>query len=91
MSITIPDSVTSIGVNAFYDCRSLTSIKIPNSVTNIGSSAFQDCTKLTDITYKGTKSQWNAISKRRLWNKGTQNYTIHCTDGDIKKKVDQNS
>ena len=39
-SITIPNSVTSIGNCAFYGCSSLTSITIPNSVTSIGSSAF---------------------------------------------------
>ena len=32
----IPNSVTSIGNRAFYDCASLTSIEIPNSVTKIG-------------------------------------------------------
>lgn len=39
-SITIPDSVTSIGSGAFSDCTSLTSIIIPDSVTSIGSGAF---------------------------------------------------
>ncbi len=46
----IPDSVTSIGDNAFYCCDKLTSITIPNSVTSIGESAFRDCSKLTSIT-----------------------------------------
>ena len=36
----IPDSVTSIGDYAFYNCKSLTSVTIPDSVTSIGSSAF---------------------------------------------------
>ena len=36
-SITIPNSVTSIGdFSTFRGCSSLTSIKIPNSVTSIG-------------------------------------------------------
>ncbi len=46
----IPNSVTSIGEAAFYDCSGLTSIEIPNSVTNIGDWAFGDCTGLTSIT-----------------------------------------
>ena len=49
-SITIPDSVTSIGYCAFYDCSSLTSITIPNSVTSIGEYAFYGCSSLTSIT-----------------------------------------
>ena len=49
-SITIPDSVTSIGTYAFYRCSGLTSITIPNSVTLIDSSAFRNCSNLTSIT-----------------------------------------
>lgn len=47
-SIAIPDSVTSIGEEAFTNCRKLTSVDIPNSVTSIGDYAFQS-TGLTDI------------------------------------------
>ena len=48
----IPNSVTTIGYNAFGDCRSLTSVTIPNSVTTIGSSAFENCLWLKSITCK---------------------------------------
>lgn len=50
MSITIPNSVTSIGCYAFWGCSSLTDIIIPNSVTSIEDDAFADCSSLTDIT-----------------------------------------
>jgi hypothetical protein len=49
-SITIPESVTSIGDYAFYQYTGLTSITIANSVTSIGYAAFQSCTSLTSIT-----------------------------------------
>lgn len=49
-AITIPDTVTSIGENAFKDCISLTPITIPDSVTSIGASAFEGCTDLTSVT-----------------------------------------
>ncbi len=48
-SITLPNSLTTIGENAFRGCNALTSITIPNSVTSIYKQAFSDC-GLTSIT-----------------------------------------
>ena len=42
-SITIPNSVTSIGNDAFWNCTKLTSITIPDSVMSIGIYAFDGC------------------------------------------------
>ena len=75
-SVVIGNSVTSIGSSAFSRCDSLTSIVIPNSVTSIGSYAFSSCSSLTSIKYRGTQSQWNAISKGSNWNYNTGSYTI---------------
>ncbi|MDE5745149.1 MAG: leucine-rich repeat protein [Paramuribaculum sp.] len=49
-SITIPESVTSIGYSAFSRCSGLTSVTIPNSVIEIGSYAFSRCSGMTSIT-----------------------------------------
>jgi hypothetical protein len=49
-NITIPNSVTFIGENAFGFCNSLTSITIPDSVTFIGRSAFYGCDSLRSVT-----------------------------------------
>ena len=48
--IIIPNSVTSIGNWAFWDCSGLTSVTIPNSVTSIGEYAFSGCSGLTSVT-----------------------------------------
>ena len=49
-SITIPDSVTSIGDEAFWECINLSNLSIGNGVTSIGPCAFQNCTSLTSVT-----------------------------------------
>jgi hypothetical protein len=46
----IPNSVTSIGSSAFYNCTGLTSITIGNSISTIGSTAFYACNRLNSIT-----------------------------------------
>jgi fructose-specific phosphotransferase system component IIB len=51
-SVTIPNSVASIGTQTFFDCDSLSSVTFePTSqVTSIGIFAFYDCSILTSIT-----------------------------------------
>ena len=74
-SFTIPSGVTSISNYAFYYCSSLTSVTIPDSVTSIGDGAFFSCHSLTSIKYRGTETQWNAISLGSSWNSNTGSYS----------------
>jgi hypothetical protein len=48
-TITIPNSVTSIGSYALFSCSGLSNITIGNAVTSIGASAFSGCTGLTSV------------------------------------------
>ena len=48
--IQIPDSVETIGTNAFHNCQDLESITLPASLETIESSAFSSCRKLSEIT-----------------------------------------
>lgn len=52
-SVQIPDTVTEIGSNAFYNCTSLKRVTIqdnkPSCVKKIGRQAFMFCSELTDI------------------------------------------
>ena len=51
VSITIPNSVTSLGCEAFYACTSLTTITFGDNsqLTSIGSLAFGNCSSLTEM------------------------------------------
>lgn len=48
--VSIPDTVTNIGDEAFSGNETLTSVAIPDSVTSISYNAFKDCTALTMVT-----------------------------------------
>ena len=52
-SVTIPESVTSIGKSAFEDCTGLTSLTINSVATSIGAYAFASCTSLTSLSLVG--------------------------------------
>ena len=82
-NIIIPNSITSIGDSAFSYCSALTNITIPESVTSIGFCVFCESTNLKTITYLGTTTQWENISKGQYWNAECSEITVVCTDGTI--------
>ena len=54
----IPNTVTTIGENAFCGCNGLTSIVLPYSVTSVEHAAFDQCYELIAVYYTGDISQW---------------------------------
>ncbi|MDR3594456.1 leucine-rich repeat protein [Clostridium sp.] len=53
-SVTIPSTITTIGVGAFGGCVNLTNVVIPNSVKTISDHAFADCRNLSTISIPGS-------------------------------------
>jgi len=49
-NITIPPSVTSIGLASFENCYNLISITLPDTITKIGTWTFSGCSKLISVT-----------------------------------------
>ena len=76
-SFTIPDSVTTIGDDAFDDCDSLTSVTIGNSVTTIGDEAFAFCDRLTSVTIGNSVT---TIGDRAF--RGCRSFTSITVDAD---------
>ncbi|GHV28706.1 hypothetical protein AGMMS4952_13080 [Spirochaetia bacterium] len=60
-SITLPDTLTTIGGNAFRDCSGLTSVTIPDSVISIGNS-FDGCSGLASVTIGNGVTSLNGFS-----------------------------
>ena len=50
-SITLPDSVQSIGKNAFDGCRSLKEITFSSNIKSVGGLAFNGCKALTALSF----------------------------------------
>ena len=53
-SVTIPDSVTSLGIQIFYICPKLKICKLPNKITSITHGMFAQCYSLTEIDIPNT-------------------------------------
>ena len=77
-SVTIPNSVTSIGGSAFSSCSDLRSVTIGNSVTSIGGSAFSGCSGLTSVTIPNSVTSIGASAFNGCW---------HLTSVTIGKSV----
>ena len=77
-SISIPDTVTSIGFAAFYGCSVLSSVNIPDSVTSIENVAFCDCPALSRISIPDSVTK---VGGQALYNTGYYNDKSNWENG----------
>lgn len=61
--LIIPDDITVLNDNAFYNCIGLTSVNTGNGLISIGNRVFYNCTNLTDIIIGDsvTDIEWDAF------------------------------
>lgn len=78
--VQLPDSVVDIQESAFYYI-SVSSISIGKAVTHIGYNAIPTG-YLRHVEYAGTVAEWQAIDNE-LTIDWSNDYIIHCTDGDL--------
>lgn len=61
-SYAVPDSVTNIGIYAFYDSTNLTSVALSSNVSIIENYAFYDCPGLTTITVNTNNPDYSSVA-----------------------------
>ena len=78
-TISLPDTLTTLALNAFNDCENLNNLLLPASIiaisgsSNTGYPAFIRCPSLTDVYYMGTQEEWLSIPKaEKVTNSSTE-------------------
>ena len=90
-NLVIPNSVTSIGQEAFYSCTGLTSVTIGNSVTSIGNSAFYGCTGLTSVHISDLAAWCNISFGKNSANPLSYAHHLYLNNNEIRDLVIPNS
>ena len=79
--MTLPDTVTDIGENAFTGCTALKAVVIPSSdiIEHINTNAFEGCTALERIYVgKGDKARFTALLEASGYAVPDENFVIEC-------------
>ena len=82
-SITLPDTLRSLALNAFNDCGSLNDLLLPASIvafegtSNTGAPAFIRCESLTDVYYLGTAEEWSMLPRTEQITSSDSDMTMH--------------
>lgn len=82
-TLTLPAKLNTISAWAFSGCTALSNLTIESGVTSIGIQAFDGCKNLNTIIFRGTKAQWEQISKDSNWRGNCPVSTVSCDDGAI--------
>ncbi len=64
----IPEGITELKRNVFYNLSSIASITLPSTLDTIGDAAFEGCNGLLRTIYNGTVEQWCHIGFANGWN-----------------------
>ena len=78
----------SLGINAFYNCKNLTSFIVPEGVTTISENCFYNCENLQEIflpsslKYIGENAFYNCKSLKNVVYTGDSFEKIEIKDGN---------
>ena len=84
--VNVPDNIKSLKVYSFSD-SGLLYISLPATLNYIDRYSFFAVPHLKNIAFKGTKREWNDITKAPDWISDSTKANVKvvkCTDGDVK-------
>ena len=86
-SITIPNSVTTIGNYAFGSCTALTSVTIGSGLTTLGNYAFKECNALASITIDQNNNTFYDGGGNCIIKKANNELVVGCNNTTIPNTV----
>lgn len=86
VSITLPDSVTTIETYAFDGCSSLVSVALGKSFTTFERRSFTNCPSIEYFTYPGTTADFTAyVDQDTDYMETGKNVIYKCSDGNVER------
>ena len=82
LKIKIGDGMQRINSRALFNDH-IISLSLPSTLTNLKAESLWGCSSLTNLSFRGTKKQWNDLTKGTDWNYSVPATVVHCTDGDV--------
>lgn len=84
--VNVPDNIESLEIYSFSD-SGLLYVSLPSSLNYIDNYSFFAVPHLKTIAFKGTKQEWNDITKAPYWisdNVKANVKVVKCIDGDVR-------
>lgn len=86
VSITLPDSVTTIETYAFYGCLSLEFVDLGIFFTTFERRSFTNCPSIEYFTYPGTTADFTAyVDQDTEYMETGKNVIYKCSDGNVER------
>ena len=86
VSITLPDSVTTIETYAFYGCSSLVSVALGIFFRMFEKYSFTNCPSIEYFTYPGTMADFNSyVDQDTVYMETGKNVIYKCSDGNVER------
>lgn len=84
-NVIIPDTVNVLENGVFGACKSLEYVVIPKGVNDLGQWVFRDCVSLNRIYFRGSKTQWESITKDAQYNMGAAMFVVYYYSEDYRE------